>query len=161
MATFETISLRDVESSDLEYFYQHQLDPEANRMAAWVSENPQDRLAFNARWDRNLRSPRNINRTILADGRVAGYIACFPSGEDMEVTYWLGREFWGSGVATRALRRMLDLVEVRPILARVAVDNAGSFKVLANCGFRVIGRNKDYANGRGEITEEYILRIDS
>jgi RimJ/RimL family protein N-acetyltransferase len=32
--------------------------------------------------------------------------------------------------------------------------------VLQKCGFRIIGENKDFANGRGEETEEYILRLD-
>jgi hypothetical protein len=30
--------------------------------------------------------------------------------------------------------------------------------VLQRCGFKIIGKNKDFANGRGEDTEEYILR---
>jgi hypothetical protein len=32
--------------------------------------------------------------------------------------------------------------------------------VLQKCGFKIIGKNKDFANGRGEDTEEYILRLD-
>ncbi|HMF46280.1 MAG TPA: hypothetical protein VKE29_06365 [Candidatus Udaeobacter sp.] len=28
------------------------------------------------------------------------------------------------------------------------------------CGFKIIGKNKDFANGRGEDAEEYILRLD-
>ena len=31
---------------------------------------------------------------------------------------------------------------------------------LQKCGFKIIGKNKDFANGRGEDTEEYILRLD-
>jgi RimJ/RimL family protein N-acetyltransferase len=78
----------------------------------------------------------------------------------MEVTYWLGSEFWGTGLATQALNRMLRLVVHRPILARAATDNIGSIRVLQKCGFNIIGKNKDFANGRGEETEEYILRMD-
>jgi len=36
----------------------------------------------------------------------------------------------------------------------------GSIRVLQKCGFEIIGKNKDFANGRGEVTEEYILRLD-
>ena len=79
----------------------------------------------------------------------------------MEVTYWLGREFWGRGLATQALNKMLHLVvDVWPILARAATDNIGSLSVLQKCGFKIVGENKDFANGRGEETEEYILRLD-
>jgi RimJ/RimL family protein N-acetyltransferase len=78
----------------------------------------------------------------------------------MELTYWLGREFWGRGLATQALKRMLHLFVDRPLFARAAADNIGSIRVLQKCGFKIIGRNKDFAHGRGEDTEEYILRLD-
>ncbi len=78
----------------------------------------------------------------------------------MEATYWLGREFCGRGIATQALNQMLHLVRDRPIFARAASDNVGSTKVLQKCGFKIIGNNKDFANGRGKETEEYIFRLD-
>ena len=105
-------------------------------------------------------SPQNTTRTIVAEGQVAGHIACYPNGENIEVTYWVGREFWGRGSATQALNRMLQFVVDRPIFARAAADNIGSIKVLQKCGFKIVGKNKDFANGRGEDTEEYILRLD-
>jgi RimJ/RimL family protein N-acetyltransferase len=45
---------------------------------------------------------------------------------------------------------MLHLVVDRPILARAATDNIGSIRVLQKCGFKIIGKNKDFANGRRE-----------
>ncbi len=48
MNRFESITIREVESSDLETFYEHQLDPEAIRMAAFVSKDPKDTVAFEA-----------------------------------------------------------------------------------------------------------------
>jgi RimJ/RimL family protein N-acetyltransferase len=160
MNGYENVAIRDVESSDLPTFYEQQLDPEANRMAAFVSEDPKDRAAFDTHWAKILSSPRIIKRTIVAEGQVAGHISCYPDGDHLEVTYWLGREFWGKGLATQALHRMLLLVLDRPIFARAAADNTGSIRVLQKCGFKIIGRNKDYANGRGEDTEEFILRLD-
>jgi len=161
MSKFENIALREVESSDLETLYQHQLDPEANRMAAFVHKDPTDKAAFDTHWQKILASPQNINRTIVADGQVAGHVACFPQEGNLEVTYWVGREFWGKGVATEALKQLLQLVNDRPIMARVAADNIGSIKVLEKCGFKIIGNDKGFANGRGEETEEYILRLDA
>jgi len=160
MSRFESITFSEVESSDLETFYEHQLDPEAIRMAAFVCEDPKDKVAFDAHWDKILNSSQITKRTIVAEGQVAGHISCYPHGENIEVTYWLGREFWGRGLATQALNRMLHLVVDRPIFARAATDNIGSIRVLQKCGFKIIGKNKDFANGRGEDTEEYILRLD-
>ena len=37
-----TITLRNVETSDISIFFEQQLDPEANRMAAFVREDPHD-----------------------------------------------------------------------------------------------------------------------
>jgi RimJ/RimL family protein N-acetyltransferase len=156
----ESITIRGVESSDLDTFFAHQLDPEAIRMAAFVAEDPEDRVAFDAHWAKILTSSQITQRTIVSEGQVAGHIACYPHEENLEVTYWLGRDFWGRGFATQALDRMMHLVVDRPIFARAAADNIGSLRVLQKCGFKIIGKNRDFANGRGEDTEEYILRLD-
>ena len=160
MSRFESITIGEIESSDLQTFYKHQLDPEAIRMAAFVCEDPKDKEAFDAHWDKILNSSQITKRTTVAEGQVAGHISCYPHGENIEVTYWLGREFWGRGLATEALNRMLRRVVDRPILARAAANNIGSIRVLQKCGFKIVGKNKDFANGRGEDTEEYIPRLD-
>ncbi len=160
MSAFESITIREVGSSDLEIFYKHQLDPEAIRMAAFVGNDRKDKVVFDAHWDKILNAPQNTTRTIVAGGQVAGHIACYPHGENLEVTYWLGREFWGRGLATQALQRMLHLVVGRPMFAKAATDNIGSIRVLQKCGFKIIGKDKGFAPGRGEDTEEYILRLD-
>ncbi|HLW35662.1 MAG TPA: GNAT family N-acetyltransferase [Chthoniobacterales bacterium] len=154
------ITIRNVEPSDISIFFEQQLDPEANRMAAFVRKDRQQRAVFDAHWNKILNSSQNITKTIVAGEQVAGHIACFPDGTNMEVTYWLGREFWGKGLATKALNRMLDLVVDRPIFARTAIDNIGSIRVLQKCGFKIVGKDKGFAEGRGKEIEEYILRLD-
>ncbi len=160
MSDSVTVVLREVAPGDLDAFFAHQLDAEANRLAAFVGKDPRDRAAFDARWARILASPRNVNRTIVAAGQVVGHVACFPQDGELEVTYWLGREFWGRGLATQALRAMLQLVPTRPILARCATDNVSSLRVLQKCGFTITGTDRGFAHGRGEVTEEYLLRLD-
>src|SRR6185312_15108770 len=118
MSRSESITVREVESSDLETLYEHQLDPEAIRMAAFVGKDPQDKVAFGAHWDKILHSSQSITRTIVAEGQVAGHIGCYPDGENLE------------GLATQALNRLLHLVVDRPIFARAATDNIGSIRVL-------------------------------
>jgi RimJ/RimL family protein N-acetyltransferase len=160
MSALERITLREVAPSDLDAFYAHQLDPEAIRMAAFVSPDRKNREVFDAHWNKILKAPRTTNRTIVVGGQVAGQIACYPQGEQLEVTYWLGREFWGRGVATQALQRMLQLIGDRPIFGRAATNNIGSIRVLQKCGFRIVGQDKGFAQGRGEDTAETILRLD-
>src|SRR6266850_2084211 len=40
-----------------------------------------------------------------------------------EVTYWIGREDWGRGIATRGLQEFLQLEATRPLYAGAASDN--------------------------------------
>ena len=61
-------------------------------MAAFVGKDPKAKAAFDAHWDKILHSSQNTTRTIVAEGQVAGHISCYPHGENIEVTYWLGRE---------------------------------------------------------------------
>jgi len=99
MSRFESFTIREVESSDLETFYEHQLDPEAIRMAAFVCNDSKDKAAFDAHWNKSLNSSQNITRTIMAEGQVAGHIACYPHGENMEVTYWSWKGVLGKRIS--------------------------------------------------------------
>jgi hypothetical protein len=74
MTKFESIMIREVESSDLDSFYAQQHDPEAIRMAAFVGADRRDRVVFDAHWNKILNSSQNINRTIVVEGKVAGHI---------------------------------------------------------------------------------------
>jgi RimJ/RimL family protein N-acetyltransferase len=107
-----------------------------------------------------LASPESTNRAITVDGRLVGSIASFVVDGDTEVTYWIGRSFWGQGIASRALALLLESVRVRPVFARAASDNVGSLKVLQKAGFAVVGTEVAFANGRNEEIEETILRLD-
>jgi RimJ/RimL family protein N-acetyltransferase len=62
-------------------------------------------------------------------------------------------------MATQALAALLCEVAVRPLYARAATDNVASLRVLAKCGFRVVGKDKGFSNARGREVEETILRL--
>jgi len=154
------LSLREIEQDDLEIFFQHEQDPIAGQMAAFTAENPSDRAAFLDRWTRIFADGNIIGRTILIDGDVVGSILVHNWFGDPEVTYWIDRAHWGKGVASSALQQFLAIVEVRPLLARVASDNHGSRRVLEKCGFKVTGSDTGYANARGEEIVEIVLTLD-
>jgi RimJ/RimL family protein N-acetyltransferase len=157
------ILLRDVEADDLPIFYEQQLDPEANSMAAFTARDPTDREAFMKHWQKILNDESTTNKTILFGGQVAGSVSSYRDDEmeGPEVTYWLGKSYWGQGIATQALTALLDIVQVRPIFGRVAKDNLASRRVLEKCGFIVCGEGRGYANARGTEIEELILRRDA
>jgi len=155
------VRLRDVTDGDLPLFFEQQLDPVANRMAAFTAKNPSDRDAFAAKWAKILGDQAATKKTILVGGRVAGNVLSFvaPWSGKPEVSYWLGREYWGKGIATEALSQFLRHVRTRPLYARVAKDNIGSIRVLEKCGFAVVGEEKGYANARGEEVGEFVLEL--
>jgi RimJ/RimL family protein N-acetyltransferase len=152
--------LRDVLESDLPIFFAHQSDADARRMAAFVSRDSGDQAAFMAHWRRILADPTNVIRAIVVDGEVAGSVSSYQSEGHPEVTYWIGKEHWGKGLATRALARFLAHADpTRPIHARAAKDNVGSLRVLEKCGFTIVGEDTGFANARGGEIEELILRL--
>lgn len=155
----DDVMLRDVSADDLPIFFEYQRDPAAVHMAAFTVADPDDRVAFDAFWARIQADPDILNRAILVDGVVAGSVSSYIGDIGPEVTYWLGRDFWGRGIATAALARFLDIQTQRPIFARAAKDNLGSLRVLEKCGFRVIGTNRGFANARGEEIEEFVLEL--
>ena len=153
------LRLREVRDDDLPVFFEYNRDPEAVGMAAFTSKDPDDRAAFDAHWARIRAADDVLNRTIEIDGRVVGSVSSYVQDGDTEVTYWLGREFWGRGIATAALAGFLNEQTTRPIYARAVKDNAGSLRVMEKCGFVVIGEDRGFANARGQEVDEYVLEL--
>ena len=152
--------LRDVVHADLPIFFENQLDPEANYMAAFTAKDPTNQEAFTAHWHRILAYETVIIKTITFDGQVAGSVSSYEDEGKPEVTYWLGKEYWGKGIATAALTEFLTHHnKTRPIYARVAKDNLGSRRVLEKCGFAIIGESRGFANARGQEIEEFLLEL--
>jgi RimJ/RimL family protein N-acetyltransferase len=59
------------------------------------------------------------------------------------VGYWIGRDFWGKGIATQALSLFLTEKKTRPLYAHVVKENIGSRRVLEKCGFSLSGENDE------------------
>lgn len=148
--------LRDVTEADLAIFFEHQREPEANRMALFPAR---DREAFEAHWQRILANDAVTKKTILFDGQVAGNIVAFDRAGRREVGYWIGTDFWGKGLATRALAELLDEETVRPLYATVATSNVASIRVLEKCGFVISAFRTELDEALGEEIEEAVLEL--
>ena len=142
--------LREVVEADLPAFYEHQRDPEAAAMAAFP---PRERDAFMAHWAKTLANDSALTWTVVSDGEVAGNIGCWEADGRRLVGYWIGREFWGRGLATQALSELMGVVQARPLYAHVVKSNVASIRVLEKCGFvTVSGHTGD--DGVEELTFE-------
>jgi RimJ/RimL family protein N-acetyltransferase len=152
------VQLRDVQESDLAIFFEQQRDPLANQMAAFPAREQE---TFFAHWAKIMKDETVTLKTILFEGQVAGNLVSFVLSGEREVGYWLGREFWGKGIATRALSEFLKQVKERPLYAHVARHNIASLRVLEKCGFRLQGEDKNFAVIQGEPVEGLILKLQS
>jgi RimJ/RimL family protein N-acetyltransferase len=151
------VQLRDVSEDDLPIFFEHQLDQEANEMAAFTAR---DKDEFMAHWARILVDETVVKKTVLFDDEVAGNVVSFERDGKREVGYWIGREYWGKGIATTALSELLGFLASRPLYAHVAKHNVASIRVLQKCGFTVSGHGRAPATERGEAVEEVILKLE-
>ena len=76
-----------------------------------------------------------------------------PDGRSASLGYWVGRRFWGHGVASEAAGRLarwgLANLDIDRIEAHVAADNPGSIAVLRRIGLRHVGEGRETFVARG------------
>ncbi len=146
------VRLRPVEDADLPIFLAHQDDPVAAAMAAFPTRAPD---AFYEHWATIRADPTNITRTIVAGDEVVGDIVSWLDHGNREVGYWIARDHWGKGLATAALRLLLEEIKDRPVTAHIVPANLGSQRVAEKCGFVRVG--EEVAD---DGVHELIFRLD-
>lgn len=128
------VRLRDVVEADLETFLGQEHDEEATRRSKF---QPRERERFMTHWKTQiLGHPDVFVQAVLAGGSLAGNVVAWTEDDGRRfLGYWLGRDFWGRGIGTQALRLFLDAEQVRPLYADPVVENVGSVKLLEKLGF--------------------------
>ncbi|GGB42977.1 GNAT family N-acetyltransferase [Fictibacillus barbaricus] len=155
-----SVKLRDVTEEDIPIFFEQQLDSTANYIAAFTAKDPSDKDTFMDHWTKIIADETITIKTIIFNGQVSGHISNFEQFGEPEVSYWIGKEYWGQGIATKALSEFLNYIKIRPLFARAAKDNIASIRVLEKCGFRIISEDKGFSNARGKDVEEFILKLE-
>lgn len=146
----ERIMLRPWREEDAEVLYRYASDPEVGPRAGWPPH-------------RSVDESREIIRTLFANdhiwaivlkgsGEPIGCIGYYTSDEsnigigprDAEVGYWVSRPCWNRGIATEALRMLIDYCfhekGFRTLWADYFPDNQASGRVMQKCGFRDTGQ---------------------
>ncbi len=116
-----------------------------------VAYHSRDRAAFDQHWAKIMTDATVLKKTIVVDDQVAGNINSWTSDGMREVGYWLGRAFWGRGVATEAVTAFLRLEQTRPLYASAAKHNVASLRVVQKCGF-TISRSADEPSNVGDAS---------
>jgi len=154
------MQLRKTTTEDLETLFVFQADEESNRVAAFNSPDPKDKSAYMKKWTKIVANPAINMQTIFVDDILAGSVIHFDLGDETNISYWIDRQHWGRGIASKAVQQFLGTTGKKVLFGRVAFDNIGSQKVLERNGFVRIGAERGFANGRGEEIEEFVYKLE-
>jgi 8-oxo-dGTP diphosphatase len=157
----ERLILRPLEPSDAEALHRLVNDWEVSRTLAAVPFPYPRQLAdeWIASSRRELAGGTACHLAITGDDGgqeiLVGVVGLRVSGKGRSgrLGYWVGRRFWGHGVATEAAGKLarwaLANLDVDRLEANVAADNPASSTVLQRIGFRETGRGSEVFVSRG------------
>jgi RimJ/RimL family protein N-acetyltransferase len=153
------IALVEFQDSDLEPLFNFQDDEEAQKLAG--GGRTYDTLEDFTAFMQDARDKGAEFQTILQEGEPVGYIAAFDRFEKREISYWIGREFWGKGIGTKAVAIWLERFDVPSagLYARVMDDHPASARVLEKNGFTVDSKDSFFSELRGEDVNETLYVI--
>jgi len=153
----EPLHLRDAGDDDYAVLFAYLQDAPSRHLAAFgtLDGTVED---FAAR-SRRGQASGYVFKVIVEGSRVVGYVGRFSRDGKPEVTYWVARDRWSHGIATRALALLIAETSERPLHASAASDNVGSLRVLAKCGFVVTRTEQAFADGRGQDVTEVFLEL--
>lgn len=92
-----------------------------------------------------------LDGSILGQDEVMGLITLTRMDRDQsEVRYWVAPAFWNTGLASEAVRRLIEANphKSKTLFAEVFQDNDVSARVLTNCGFNYLGDAEAYCLAR-------------
>ena len=96
----------------------------------------------------------------LGDGLLIGSLGIGPEGD---IAYFIGKDHWGQGYATEALRRFLYWIfmsfDLEHIDAEVLNDNPASGAVLLKLGFEAAGQSTCQSKARLEAEPSTLYRL--
>ncbi|SHK40784.1 Protein N-acetyltransferase, RimJ/RimL family [Shimia gijangensis] len=82
----------------------------------------------------------------------------------VEIGYWVAPAFWNTGLASEAVRSLIDANPLASdtLYAAVFQDNPASARVLTNCGFQYLGDAESFSVARNAAvpTWTYSLKLD-
>lgn len=92
----------------------------------------------------------NVGIVLKKENRVIGSMGLNKidwKNRKSEIGYWLGKKYWGKGIATEALLLFLEYafekIKLHRVSAHVLEVNKQSARVLEKCGFRLEGTEKE------------------
>ncbi len=103
-------------------------------------------------------------RSVWYDNEFTGVIGLIPQADvyrrSAEIGYWFGEPFWGKGIATEAVRQLVDTAfnqqpELVRIFAGIFSSNPASMRVLEKNGFTLEGISSSAIFKNGTLLDEH------
>lgn len=129
-------------------------------MAAFTSENPEDKEAYISKWSKIVENPNILMMSIFNDEELVGSVLHFDMGDETNVSYGISPAHWGKGFASKGLEAFLKSTSKRPLYGRSAFDNVGSQRVMEKNGFKKIATEEAFANARQAKIEEFVYLLE-
>lgn len=110
-------------------------------VSCWTANIPHPYDKSDAeKWIKRTNSSNDRNPyAIELKNKIVGCVSYWRHSDDaVEIGYWVGKSFWGQGIATQALKKFLsfeDFPTVSTVVAKTMSGNIASERVLLKCGF--------------------------
>ena len=100
------------------------------------------------------QSKEAVEFAITQNDEVIGAIGCQLAGENPEIGYWLGKQFWGKGITSEAVSLMIKHLfkhtDLQNNFATALPQNLASIRVLQKNGFAYERHIKRFATGHNK-----------
>lgn len=114
--------------------------------------------------EKNIGAEPVLNFAIDLDGVAIGGIGIILNSDvyvmSAEIGYWIGEPFWGLGIATEAVRQMIEYIfyyfDIVRVYAEVFEHNKSSMRVLEKNGFYLEGVRRKAVLKNAVLMDDYI-----
>ena len=134
-------------------------------IAKWLSDVPYPYTENHAQKFIKRSSPDDLRFSVFYDEILVGGVGVsFEENNQLDLGYWIAKDYWGNGFATEASKGLINYVknetEFKAITACYLKGNKTSAKVLKKLGFIEIGECEEYFLSRKETMDCVDLILD-
>ena len=134
----------------------------------WLSDVPYPYTEKNAEMFIKSSSPDDFRFSVFYDEILVGGVGVsYEDNNQLDLGYWIAKDYWGFGFATEASMGLIEYVknetDFKAITACYIKGNKASANVLKKLGFKEIGTCDEYFLSRNETLSciDLILNLDS
>jgi RimJ/RimL family protein N-acetyltransferase len=151
------ITLREYLPSDLDQLVRLANDAEVSRYLVYTFPHPYTH-ADGDWWIRTGSKQKGVIARVIEHQRVlvgTVGITLQDGWRDHlgEIGYWVGRQYWGRGIASAALQQMTEYgfadLQLKKLYAGVLAPNTQSMRILVKCGYELEGVLKSEVRKHG------------